>query len=105
MTRPAIQRRRVPVAGDGALATLLSIEPFILAPGHPMRGSSCLLCPDCIGGAPATLIGVAGLGGPPCGCGAVTSDVFLSHAAHFPVDPVTLRDALQRALEGTCSCD
>ena len=82
----------------GDLAVVNSIECFTLASGHPLRGAPCLLCRQVIGSARVAVIGVAGLAGDACQCGTVTGDVFLIHAAHFPVPPAQITAALRAGL-------
>lgn len=86
------------IARPGDLAVVNSIEAFTLAPGHPLRGATCMFCHQLIGSARIAVIGLAGLGGDACSCSAITSDVFLIHAAHFPVDPDEISAALRKAV-------
>lgn len=95
--RPASPTR---VARVRDLVVVNSIEAFTLETGHPMRGAQCMLCHHLIGGDRVAIIGLGGLAGEACPCGAIPADLFLIHAAHFPVQPDVISTGLRRAL--TC---
>lgn len=87
----------VRVARIGELAVVHSIESFTFTSGHPLRAANCMFCHMIIGGDQVAIIGLAGLAGDACDCGAIIGDVYLIHAAHFPVDPDKITVALRRA--------
>ena len=87
------------VDDSGHIAIIYCNESFTFDPGHRMRAARCLVCRDCIGGKPATVLGAAALAGQACFCGGLVSDVFLAHADHFPMPPAELQEAIRRGLE------
>lgn len=89
------------ITDDGHIGIVYCNEAFTFAPGHRMRAAPCLICQRAIGGEPASVVGAVALCGDACSCGCVTSDVYLTHAAHFPLPPADLETALHRALECT----
>lgn len=88
---------------DGTIIVVRSGYQLQLTASHPMRRARCVICRQPIGDQLATLIGTAALTGVGCACGSVPSDVFIAHAAHFPIDPDELTDTLTRAL--SCADD
>lgn len=46
-------------------------EPFVLAPGHPLRGARCVICSTLIGGMPARTATITDMRGGGCSCGAI----------------------------------
>lgn len=98
--RPAAKRL---AATAGTLPALISPKPFQLEPGHPLTASRCLVCRLALGVQLATAVGVGVLAGDPCGCGRITSDVFLIHAIHLPLSHDQLADAIARGLN--CPAD
>lgn len=94
-----LKRAALPrTAHVGDLAAVNSIESFILARGHQLRGANCVLCRNVIGGYRVAVIGLAGLAGDACRCGAICGDLFLIHAHHFPANPDDIEDALRTAM-------
>jgi hypothetical protein len=94
-----MRRQAVPrTVWTGDLAVVNSIEAFVLGSGHQLRGACCLLCAQLIGKRKVAIIGLAGLAGDACQCGAVCGDLFLIHAAHFPVDPQVIERALRQGM-------
>lgn len=91
------------VTGNGHVAIVYCNEAFVFEAGHRMRAAPCMICLEMIGGQDATVIGVATLAGDACLCGGIVSDVFLAHAAHFPMPPAELQAAIRRALECSSS--
>lgn len=89
------------ITDDWHVGIVYCNESFTFAPGHRMRAASCLICRQTIGGEPASVVGAVALSGEACSCGCVVSDVFLTHAAHFPMPAADLRTALCRGLECT----
>lgn len=77
----------LPEVPDGTLVTLTTEGPFTLAPGHPMRGTACLVCRRAIGGEVAAVIGLAALSGEACRSGCVAAEAYLLHSHCFPADP------------------
>lgn len=86
-------------AADGALAKLHCAETFTLDPGHSLRKVPCLICQLPIAGAPATIIGIAVLGGDACICGGIVSDAFLIHAIHLPMTADQISEAIYRGVK------
>lgn len=95
-TQPMVQAT---IDDSGHVAIVYCNEAFTFAPGHRMRAARCLVCAQVIGGEDATVIGAAALAGEACRCGGIVSDVFLAHAAHFPMPPAELQSVIRRGLE------
>lgn len=94
-----LRRSALPrTAHDGDLAVVNSIEAFVFAVEHPMRGALCVFCHLPVGTQKVAVIGLAALADDACDCGAISSDLFLIHAHHFPADPKQIEAVLRRAM-------
>lgn len=68
-------------------------QPVTLAPGHPLRGSACLLCHAPIAGRPARFTSIIVATTPGCTCGQVPTITQLICAHHELPDGGALIDA------------
>lgn len=85
---------------DGDVVVIGSGDTFTLADDHPMRAARCGICSLPIGGDPASVVALAGLGGPSCDCGLVPSSVYLIHGTHLNMTPDQMMPYLETAM--TC---
>lgn len=90
-----------PPVENGEIAIIGSKDTFTLAEDHPMRAARCVVCSQPVAGELATVISVAGLGGPACHCGLVASNAYLIHGWHLTMTP----DELMPYLETAMGCD
>lgn len=85
---------------DGDVAVIGSPDSIVFAVDHPMRAGRCAVCSLPIGGEPATILAVIGLGGPSCHCGQVPAGAYLIHASHSDMPQPQLMAAVEVAM--TC---